>query len=158
MTEMRVLTVRQPWADAIVWGNKGVENRTRNIAGDYRGPVAIHSSVREPSPDEWNVFGDRFPEAMDRMAQATRWDQEPHGVILGVVDLWAVHEHDGSERFLCCPNSPDRFTRWAEPGVWHLCLARPRPLVEPIRYRGGLGLRRLDDGTRLRVESGVQHG
>ena len=40
--QMRVLTVRQPWAWAIIHGGKDVENRTRNLAGAYRGPVAIH--------------------------------------------------------------------------------------------------------------------
>jgi hypothetical protein len=30
---MRALTVRQPWAWAIVHGGKDIENRTRNIAG-----------------------------------------------------------------------------------------------------------------------------
>ena len=30
---MRVLTVRQPWAWAIIHGGKDVENRVRNLAG-----------------------------------------------------------------------------------------------------------------------------
>lgn len=42
---MKVLTVRQPWAAAIIHGGKDVENRTRNLAGSYRGPVAIHAGL-----------------------------------------------------------------------------------------------------------------
>ena len=38
--------LRNPWAWAIIFGGKDVENRTRNIAGGYRGPVAITSSLR----------------------------------------------------------------------------------------------------------------
>lgn len=49
---MRILTVRQPWAWAIVHGGKDVENRTRNIAGAYRGPVAIHAGMRFDQSDE----------------------------------------------------------------------------------------------------------
>jgi hypothetical protein len=49
---MRALTVRQPWAWAIVHGGKDVENRTRNLAGSYRGPVAIHAALRT-TPDAW---------------------------------------------------------------------------------------------------------
>ena len=41
---MRILTVRQPWAWAIIHGGKDVENRVRNIAGDYHGPIAIHAA------------------------------------------------------------------------------------------------------------------
>mgnify|MGYP001137357808 FL=1 len=44
---MRAITVRQPWAWAIVFGQKDVENRSRNIAGRYRGPVAIHAGLRD---------------------------------------------------------------------------------------------------------------
>ncbi len=157
MTEMRVLTVRQPWAWAILAGFKSVENRVRNIAGDYRGPVAIHAGRAE------DIGARQHPEIL-RLARE-QWGTEPadlltgmpqmFGHILGVVNLYAVHEHDGSERFRCCPNAPDRYTRWAEPGMWHLCMASPRRLAEPIPFRGALGLRRLDDGTRLLIESGL---
>lgn len=34
-------------------------------------------------------------------------------------------------------------------------LTNPRPLAEPIPYRGGLGLRRLDDDTITRVEAAL---
>jgi hypothetical protein len=44
---VRILTVRQPWAWAIIHGGKTVENRVRNIAGDYRGPVLIHVGLRD---------------------------------------------------------------------------------------------------------------
>jgi len=33
----------------------------------------------------------------------------------------------------------------------HLVLANPRPLAEPIPYRGALGLRHLDDDTTARI-------
>ena len=42
---MRVLTVRQPWAWAILNAGKNIENRSRNIVGSYRGPVAIHAGM-----------------------------------------------------------------------------------------------------------------
>lgn len=150
---MRVLTVKQPWAWAIAAGFKSVENRVRNIAGDYRGPVAIHAGRREDT-------GARTHPEIIRHARE-QWGTTPAGLftgerqmfghILAVVTLYAVHQHDGSAKFLCCPNAPDRYQRWAEPGVWHLCMALPRTLAEPIPYRGGLGLRRLDDLTRARV-------
>lgn len=159
---MRVLTVRQPWAEAIIWGGKDVENRPRNIAGDYRGPVAIHSGLRQPKPDEWNQFAERFPEAMSAMALNVPWEQKEFGVILGVVELIDVHHTTKSTvpRRLGAPVCWDMITGvgalcspWAESMAdgWHLRLANARPLRDPIPFTGALGLRRLDAATTAAV-------
>ena len=37
------LTVKQPWAWAIIYAGKDVENRTWIPKGDYRGPIIIHA-------------------------------------------------------------------------------------------------------------------
>lgn len=42
LTNIPVLTVRQPWASVIVWGYKGIENR--NWKTKYRGPILIHAA------------------------------------------------------------------------------------------------------------------
>ncbi len=39
---MKALSIRQPWADAIIWHGKDVENRTWWTR--YRGPVLIHAA------------------------------------------------------------------------------------------------------------------
>ena len=41
---MKCLTIREPWATAVMDGLKPVENRTRNIAGTHRGAIAVHVS------------------------------------------------------------------------------------------------------------------
>jgi hypothetical protein len=145
---MRILTVRQPWGEAIIFGGKDVENRLTNIAGDYQGPVAIHTSKRVPKPEEWLEFARTYPEAMDRMMREAPWNQEEHGVILGVVDLLGAH--------LCVGHCSD----WALPTMtdpvyrdwWHLELANPRPLREPIAFKGALGLRKIDAETISEIE------
>lgn len=133
---MRVLTVRQPWADCIVFHGKTVENRTRNIAGDYRGPVAI-------------LAGQGF-DADACVSLRAAVDLRPRedlvrGAIIGVVDLVDVHHQDG------CLHLHGACSSWADfsahEDLHHLVLANPRPLTTPIRYRGALGLRRLDDRT-----------
>jgi hypothetical protein len=145
---VRILTVRQPWAWAIIHGVKGVENRVRNIAGDYRGLVAIHAGLRF---DYAALYEDR--RIHDAISPDTMInDLYVVGNIIGFVNLWAVHKHDGSRRFLCCPNSPDRYTRWAEPNVWHLCLGAPYKLPVPIPFKGALGLRELDPELAARIE------
>lgn len=42
---MRVLTVRQPWADLIINHGKDVENRSWRTT--YRGPLVIHAGATE---------------------------------------------------------------------------------------------------------------
>lgn len=141
---MRILTVRQPWAYAIIHLGKDVENRTRNIAGAYRGPVAIHAAK-----SKLGTFD---------ASHAELWPYSPRkhvlGAIIGVVDLVDVHMDDTEP----C-NGPIRLgicSRWAEPGMHHLVLANPRPLVEPIPYRGALGLRTLPDDVAAAVAAGIR--
>lgn len=169
---MRILTVRQPWAWAIIHGGKNVENRVRNIAGDYRGPVAIHAGLAE-----FECEGGAYPEVARaieseivgyRVDDTYLWevadDVEPedtrfvYGAILGVVDLVDVHRAcwdgchaDGnvhlpdSHRELC--------SEWAEVKTHHLVVENPRPLSEPIPFKGALGLRRLDADTIAAIEA-----
>ena len=39
---MKALSIRQPWADAIIWHGKDVENRTWQTR--FRGPILIHAA------------------------------------------------------------------------------------------------------------------
>lgn len=39
---MKAISIRQPWADAIIWHGKDVENRSWST--QFRGPVLIHAS------------------------------------------------------------------------------------------------------------------
>ena len=127
---MRGITVRQPWAWQIIHQAKDVENRSRNIAGSYRGPVAIQAA---------KVYDE--PAMRDLPMHAPEWVTAVRvfwpGVILGVVDLVDVH-HAAS-----CADSPiqdDSCSPWAEPDAYHLVFANPRPLAHPIPWRGALGL------------------
>ncbi len=171
--EMRILTVRQPWAWAIIHGGKDVENRVRNLAGDYRGPVAIHvaqaedpnafslSSTRDAlnqSADEWMAEAVRLrPKSVETVPWA-KW----YGHIIGVIDLVDVHR---CNRIGGCFDSNDRShmraefcSPWGEKDATHLVLANRRPLAEPMPYKGALGLRRLDEETTALIiaQTGVK--
>lgn len=154
MTEMRILTVRQPWAWAIIHGGKNVENRVRNIAGSYRGPVAIHAAIgktAELSPEQHRMLSE-----LEGLEEYFEGEDIVGGAIIGLVDLDGVHHvHScpgrtvveevtsnlarGYHALTCSP--------WAELRAWHLCLTNPRPLRTPIPFMGALGLRRLDTTT-----------
>lgn len=114
----RCLSIRQPWAWAIVEGHKTVENRS--WATSYRGRFAVHASLK-PDPAGYaflRSLGIEPPEDL------------PRGAIVGSVEL--VDVVDGAR------------DRWAMPGQMHWRLARPRKLRRPIPMGGKLGLFRLD--------------
>lgn len=164
---MRVLTVRQPWAWAIIHGGKDVENRTCNLAGSWRGPVAIHVAVKNaPSRMLWDeplksVAAEHFWDDLPAGARRPWWDN--HGLIIGVVDLVGVHRASGcyeravltKSQYLISgeyhnppvlggePGHEVYCSPWAQNTVdeYHLVFKNPRPLTSPVGpVKGRLGL------------------
>jgi hypothetical protein len=112
---MKVLTVKNPWAWAIIQraelvvnGNKDVENRTRRT--NYRGQILIHAS-KKPDKKVW--------------AGGYHQSEYKNGCILGSVEITD-----------CVQNST---SRWAEKDRWHWILKNPKPLAVPIPAKGKLG-------------------
>jgi len=151
---VRVLTVKQPWAWAIVHGGKDVENRVRSL-GPYRGPVAIHAGLgwSEQGAEDTEVIRAVVSELNGwRASDLELWGAdtiEPddprfvRGAVIGVVNRWAEHR----PRPGCCPNLGVRpfGGPWAMADHWHSNLSDPRPLPRPIPATGRLGLWRPDD-------------
>ncbi len=180
---MRALTIRHPYSYAIIQWNWGklVENRSRNIAGSYRGPVAIHQAVHEahvtgPDVDLITYCLDADEEQRQSMAQRRAW--VARGEVIGVVDLVDVHHatdcYDAdTKRLIALYNSgpegrreveamPDngcggiigkaRFcSLWAHDEMFHLVFANPRLIVYPVPVRGQLGLWTLPDDVEQAV-------
>lgn len=118
----RVLSVRQPWAWAILHAGKTIENRTWPTA--YRGPLLIHAGQRE-EPAGWAAL-----EAMELELPL----HVQTGGIVGIVDLTDC---------VCAHPS-----RWAIPDHWHWVLANPRPLpFQPMK--GKLGIFHADTAGLL---------
>lgn len=111
---MLALTVRQPWAWAIIHAGKDIENRT--WATDHRGPLLIHAGKRiDPQ-------GFAFIRALGIVVP----DDLPLGGIIGQVDLLA-----------CTPDPVG--SPWAAEGHYHWQLASPRALpYRPTRGQQGL--------------------
>lgn len=109
---MMALSVRQPWAWAILHGGKDVENRSWRTA--YRGPLLIHAGRRPDTATPWPAPPDcPFPHL----------DQLPYGALAGLVELIDV-----------VPYSPEQGP-WAI-GPWCWVLRDPRPFVQPVPWRG----------------------
>lgn len=108
---VKALSIRQPWADAIVHGTKRVENRT--WATRYRGPVLIHAStVRDPH----TTVDGPWPDV--------------RSAILALARITGCHHSDDGR---CC--GP-----WGDKGAYHWTLADVVPLPEPVPCKGRLGL------------------
>lgn len=128
---MKALTLLQPWAWAIIYGGKDVENRSWTTR--YRGTLAIHTSKRMTAA------------AYHAAAQfcALRGLTLPpqtaltFGAIIGTVDLVD-----------CLPDDPAR--RWGMPGQMHWIVANPRPCT-PIVMRGALSIWDVDAATQARI-------
>ncbi|MBP8303913.1 MAG: ASCH domain-containing protein [Phycisphaerae bacterium] len=109
---MKALTIRQPWAWAIIFGGKNIENRSWRTR--YRGPVLIHAGAAYD------------PEvSMPRGVRAPVRDKLQFSALIGVVELTDVVEKSRSPWFQ---------------GEYGFVLAKPRPLKPPIRCSGRLGL------------------
>jgi hypothetical protein len=111
---MLALTVKQPWAHAIIHCGKDIENR--NWPTNHRGPLLIHAGLSYDRDGEQLLASLGHDMAIDM----------PAGFVIGVVDVI-----DCTHTF-----SP---SRWAEPDCWHWRLANARA-VQPYRCRGQLGL------------------
>lgn len=116
---VRALTIRQPWADAIVhggndWGPKRIENRTRPFPPKYHwATILIHAGL-----------------AVDRQAVLDGILPGPNvrGAVIGTCRIIGSHL-DAS----CC-------RPWGQPDAWHWELTDVEPLPQPVPARGALGL------------------
>lgn len=115
----RALTIRQPWAWAVIYAGKDVENRSWETS--YRGTLIIHAG-KGTDRDGIAFLRSRGisvpPEAL------------AGGAVLGTVQLTG-----------CVTGSP---SPWAEAGEFHWTLVNPVPLAVPIPAKGKLGLWKPD--------------
>jgi len=113
------LSVRQPWAHAILHGGKTVENRSWPT--QFRGTIALHAG-RSMEADDVAAF---FKFIEDRglggtWLQRSDVDTLPRGAVVGLVDIVDCVRTSSSP--------------WFE-GPYGFILASPRP-ISPIPCRG----------------------
>lgn len=142
---MRALSIQQPWANAIVYGTKRVENRTwdapRWVIGQI---VAIHTSKK--------------PDVSARPPAGESWPMD-HRMHLGAVI--AIAKVAGCHHATSCPRHEEGApwplcTAWSARGQFHWELADVRPLAEPVPCKGALGLWRLPDDVEKAVRAQLE--
>jgi hypothetical protein len=141
-----MLTVRQPWATLIAIGAKQIETRSRKT--NYRGLLAIHSSVRISKRDEALITKEPFKTAMMRDARpgGSPWEAQellPCGVILATCRLVKCLPTEAIRSSLHCTDEW-WFGDYSR-GRWAWMLSDVRRLVTPIPAKGQLGLWEIDD-------------
>lgn len=129
---MMCLTIRHPYSAAIFDLGKPLGNRTRNIIGEYRGPLAIHVS----QTDDGMPAIRRIEQILGRPLNPGELSPGYHGHVIGVVDV--VDVHDGRAEVVPC--SP-----WADPVRAHIMIRNPRRFRYPMWAVGKLGLWSIRD-------------
>lgn len=113
--EQRAISIRQPWAYAILHLGKDVENRPMRT--HYRGRILIQASLKVEEDEARELKLDP--------------DELSTGAIVGSVEI--VDCIRGSK------------SKWANRGQWHWLLKNPRVLAKPIPFKGKLGFIRVPD-------------
>lgn len=117
------ISVRQPWAWAIIHAGKNIENRSHDgVFRRHRGALAIHAAQ--------GMTGEEYRAAAQFIFErAGAWPPMRsvlhYGAIVGLVDLVDVVAESDSPWFV---------------GPYGLVLANPRPLAVPVSCKGQLGL------------------
>lgn len=138
MTGIRALTIRQPYADAIVHGvrdgaPKRIENRTRPVPPKYVGAtIFIHAGL-----------------AVDRHAVLPGGiiaGHDARGAIIGTARITGSHPDAG-----CC-------RPWGMDQPFHWELADVRPLTAPVPAKGALGFWKPDAEALAAVQAQLGTG
>ena len=144
---MKALSIRQPWAWAILCAGKRIENRSWQGCG-YRGPILLHASkrcTRVEFDDASYAIGDATHGALTRRhADFVRYEDLQRGGIVGRARITGVLR-TSADFAVYAANAPDGEAQrawWA--GGFALVLADVEPLPF-VPWKGELGLFEVDD-------------
>lgn len=165
---MRALTIRQPWAWAVICGGKDVENRAANFPAGYRGWVAVHAGLKD------DLSGLSHPAVVAALRKVGVIDSResacfsaaPRGAVVGAARVVGAHLITGelADGRQCSQSVPEvvgayraRCSPWADPfSVWHVELADAVALPVPVPCRGQLGLWTLPPDVEAQVREQVK--
>src|SRR5690349_22078817 len=124
---MKAISIRPPWAWAILHAGKDIENRTWKT--NYRGPMAVHASGNMSRP-----YYEQAVEEIKKVAPRAKvppFEEMARSAIVGVVEIAGCEKKTGS--------------KWHEKGNWGFVLKKPRALVKPVECNGWLGVWEVPD-------------
>ena len=132
---MKCITVCEPFASALLFGGKDVENRKHRLG--ISGITLIHAgqSLDWFTPQALGYLHERWPACPFYLLQALHLFRPRMGKIIGAVEFGEPYDFDPSK-----PTGPefDPASRWATGPVCHPVLDR-EPFAEPFPWRGYQG-------------------
>lgn len=134
---MKVLSIRQPWANLVAEGLKIIE--TRNWKTNYRGPLAIHAGKVADKKSfarlkDWGVEGYFGYEL----------SLEPRGAIIAISELVEIIEYKDHVAFIA--DMLDHLVNYGNAKYgWCLPTENTRNLKTPLPRRGMPGLFEVPD-------------
>ena len=139
---MKALSIKEPWAWAVVYLGKDVENRTWKI--NYRGPILIHAGMTFDEQGYFTICR-KFPRLMHGLGKLEYWTgrrTRNHRIVRGLFWRQRFGGIIGQANLVDCVRNSS--SPWAEEGMWHWVLADPEPLPF-VKVRGNLGLFNVPD-------------
>lgn len=143
---LRALSIRQPWAQAIALGWKPVENRTWKT--HHRGPVAIHAATNVGSKADFDQAVARVADLSGKAKDLITVGTHIRGAIIAIADLTDCCGEGYRRPFSNpgCDCGP-----WAVGHAYHFRLANIRPLTTPVLAKGQLGLWAVSDEAQEQI-------
>jgi hypothetical protein len=133
---MKALTVRQPWAWAIINAKKDIENRNWNT--HFRGMVAIHAA-KGMTRNEYEQ-GCEFIKSIKPRIKIPAYEDLERGEIIGTVEIKDCVQD---------ANSP-----WFG-GEYGFVLSHPKKLPEPIPCKGALNFWNVPQYIESRIKKAI---
>lgn len=133
---MKALSLWQPWASLVVWGEKQME--TRSWRSNHRGDLAIHAAQKIEMELKDMAEVTPFLELLAK--HRISFADLPRGQLLGVVNL-----HDVIPTTEAKPSILERSLGNFTPGRFAWLLTWPRMLAKPVPFQGAQGLFEVPD-------------
>ena len=133
---MKAITLRQPWAWAIINAGKDIENR--NWKTHFRGRVAIHAAIGMTRGEYDRAC--EYIRGVDRRTKIPAYEELERGAIIGTVEIVDCVQDSDSPWFM---------------GKYGFTLARPRRLREPIPCKGALSFWNIPQDIEARIRKAI---
>jgi hypothetical protein len=130
---MKAITLRQPWAWAIINAGKDIENR--NWKTHFRGKVAIHAAVGM-TRDEYDRACE-YIRGVNRRIRIPAYEELERGAIIGTVEIVDCVQNSDSPWFM---------------GEYGFVLERPKGLPRPIPCKGALSFWDVPQHIEARIK------
>jgi hypothetical protein len=146
--DLRVITLLQPWASLMAWGEKEVETRPRRWR--FRGWWAIHAGANATAARQADVANESHMTRAFEAHGVAPWDA-PRGCILAVVRVWLGLPTE-------CANVSEKERAFGDytPGRWCYLTADRHELKTPIDWKGAQGIPHAPLALRQKIAKALR--